>query len=284
MDIAMHEMPLMFFTTLAPIGAGAFAAIFIAFLRGGFDEDQLKRIDRLTLVPILFAAVGLGCSFAHLANPGNAFNVMATIGSTPLANEILWFGVFFALAVVYWIVALAGGLKSKVFRLLFSGVVALAGAVSVIFMGLAYFIPSIPVWNGPGTILQMLGAWLFGGITLGMVLCALVSKGTPDSRGDEMACKILMLLGAIALIAGTVMVFVAGANAVSPIIDTAANAASLMTAYVISIIIAVVGAICGFLGKGTNRAVLFACALVLAIIAIFLSRLVFYGMQIGIGL
>lgn len=284
MDIAMHEMPLMLFTTLAPIGAGAFITLFIAFMRGAFDEAQLKRLDRLTIVPLLFAAVGLGCSFAHLANPGNAFNVMATIGTTPLANEILWFGVFFVLAVVYWVVALAGGLKSKGVRLLFSGVVALAGAVSVIFMGLAYFIPAIPVWNGPGTVLQMLGAWLFGGVTLGMVLCSLVSKGSPDSRGDEITSKVLMLLGAVVLIAGTVMVFVAGANAVSPVINTAANAASLMTAYVISIAIAVVGAVCGFLGRGKNRTVLFTCALVLAIIAIFLARLVFYGMQISIGL
>lgn len=284
MDIAMHELPLTLFTTLAPIGAGAFITFFIVFLRGSFDEAQVKRLDRLTIVPLLFAIVGLGCSFAHLANPGNAFNVVNTMGSTPLANEILWFSVFLILAVIYWIVALAGGLKSKGLRLLFSGAVALVGAVSVVFMGLAYFIPAIPVWNSPSTVLQMLGAWLFGGVALGMVLCALVGKHQPDSNGDEMTCKVLMILGAVVLIASTVMIFVAGANATSPVINVSANASSLMTAYVISIAIAVVGAVCGFLGKGRNRTALFTCALVLAIIAIFLARLVFYGMQIGIGL
>lgn len=284
MDIAMHELPLTLFTTLAPIGAGAFITLFIAFFRGGFDEDQLKRLDRLTIVPLLFAVVGLGCSFAHLANPANAFNVANTMGVTPLANEILWFGVFLILAVIYWIVALAGGLKSKTMRLLFSGVVALTGAISVVFMGLAYFIPAIPVWNSPSTVLQMLGAWLFGGVTLGMVLCALVGKNQSEPRGDELTCKVLMILGAVVLIVSTVMIFVAGANAVSPVINVDANASSLMTAYVISIAISVVGAVCGFLGKGKNRTALFTCALVLALIAIFLARLVFYGMQIGIGL
>ena len=45
MEAAFAELPLALFTTLAPIGAGAFVALAIAFLTTPFSDEQLKRID-----------------------------------------------------------------------------------------------------------------------------------------------------------------------------------------------------------------------------------------------
>ena len=83
MELAVHEFPLTFFTTLAPLGAGAFFMLALSFCFGDFSKDQLKKIDRLTIIPLLVALVGLIASFFHLANPGHALNIASTVGSTP---------------------------------------------------------------------------------------------------------------------------------------------------------------------------------------------------------
>ena len=72
MELAVHEFPLTFFTTLAPLGAGAFFMLALSFCFADFSKDQLKKIDRLTIIPLLVALVGLIASFFHLANPGHA--------------------------------------------------------------------------------------------------------------------------------------------------------------------------------------------------------------------
>lgn len=284
MDIALHEIPLMLFTTLAPMGAGAFVVLFIAFMQENRGEAQLKKLDRLTIIPVLFALVGLGASFIHLANPVNAINVMNTFGSTPLANEILAFSIFFALAVIYWIVAMVGGLKSSGVRKGFSAVVALAGLVSAVFMGLAYLIPAIPPWNSPLSIVSVLGVWLFGGATLGMFLCALTNDDPLRVSGSEVAEKSVMAVGAVVLLVGTVLLYITGSAASSPIIDVAANAASLTAVFGLGLVCIIAGALCAFFAKGTRRVSLLGIAVVLAILGSFLARMVFYGMQIGLGL
>lgn len=141
MELAVHEFPLTFFTTLAPLGAGAFFMLALSFCFADFSKDQLKKIDRLTIIPLLVALVGLIALFFHLANPGHALNIANTVGSTPLANEITAFGIFMIVAAVYWIVALAGGLKNNSARKGFALVAGILGLIAALFIGLAYAIP-----------------------------------------------------------------------------------------------------------------------------------------------
>lgn len=148
MELAVHEFPLTFFTTLAPLGAGAFFMLALSFCFADFSKDQLKKIDRLTIIPLLVALVGLIASFFHLANPGHALNIANTVGSTPLANEITAFGIFMIVAAVYWIVALAGGLKNNSARngLCASGRHPWPYAAHS-SSGLRMRFPTIPTWN-----------------------------------------------------------------------------------------------------------------------------------------
>ena len=44
MELAVHEFPLTFFTTLAPLGAGAFFMLALSFCFADFSKDQLKKI------------------------------------------------------------------------------------------------------------------------------------------------------------------------------------------------------------------------------------------------
>ena len=162
MELAVHEFPLTFFTTLAPLGAGAFFMLALSFCFADFSKDQLKKIDRLTIIPLLVALVGLIASFFHLANPGHALNIASTVGSTPLANEITAFGIFMIVAAVYWIAALAGGLKNNSARKGFALVAGILGLIAALFIGLAYAIPTIPTWNNFWTPLSIIGFTFFG--------------------------------------------------------------------------------------------------------------------------
>ena len=72
MEAAFAELPLALFTTLAPIGAGAFVALAIALLTTPFSDEQLKRIDRMTLIPLVVVIMGFAASFFHLASPLHA--------------------------------------------------------------------------------------------------------------------------------------------------------------------------------------------------------------------
>lgn len=284
MESAMNDMPLALFTTFSSIGAGAFLMLFIGFLVHEPAPEQLKRLDKLTLVLVLFPVVGLICSFMHLANPGNAFSVMNTIGSTPLANEILVFGIFVVVAVLYWVLAVAGALKSRTARLACSGIAALLGILTVIFMGLAYAIPTIPTWDSPWTTVQLLGAMLLGGAALAWWAFAMADKGEVGGEKVDAIARLIMIAGGVVLLFGTVALFAAGASATSGIVNVAQNASGLTPMLVASIALTVIAVVCGFMAKADKRTAWLCGAVVIAWFAVFFARLCFYGMQITIGL
>ena len=157
----MAELPLALFTTLAPIGAGAFIALAVAFFTTKFSDEQLKKIDRMTTIPVVVLVAGFICAFFHLASPMHAFGVFAGLGASPLSNELLAGVVFAVLAIVYWIVALAGKLGEGA-RKGFSAVVAVMAVAFACFTGAAYMMETIVSWNTPMVPVAVLGFSLLG--------------------------------------------------------------------------------------------------------------------------
>ena len=45
MDMALHELPLAIFTTLAPLGAGAFVTLALVFFTKKFSAEEYKKIE-----------------------------------------------------------------------------------------------------------------------------------------------------------------------------------------------------------------------------------------------
>lgn len=81
MDAVIKELPLALFTTLASVGIGAFVAMFCAiYINKSMGAGSIKRLDKLTVVPIVFCVVALICAFFHLGDPMHAFNIVNTIG------------------------------------------------------------------------------------------------------------------------------------------------------------------------------------------------------------
>lgn len=285
MDAVIKELPLALFTTLASVGIGAFVAMFCAiYVNKSMGAGSVKRLDRLTVVPIVFCVVALVCAFFHLGDPLHAFNIVNTIGSSPMTNEIVAFCVFLVLALVYWLVALAGKLEKHGPRVVFSGVVALAGLVSCIMMGLAYALPAIPIWNSPWGTVQVLGAMLLGGALLGGTVLNMSVRDTPLEGEADGRIRLLAMLGGLVLIIGTAVLFGMGASAKSAMINIAANTGTLIVPLVLTIAFSIVAVATAFLGKGAKRTAWLTCGTIIALVAIFLARGIFYGVQIGIGL
>lgn len=121
----------------------------MAFFTTKFSDEQLKKIDRMTTIPVVVLVAGFICAFFHLASPMHAFGVFAGLGASPLSNELLAGVVFAVLAIVYWIVALAGKLGEGARKA--AAVVAVMAVVFACFTGAAHHdgrpsLPGTPRW------------------------------------------------------------------------------------------------------------------------------------------
>lgn len=277
----MSEMPLALFTTLAPIGAGAFVALAVAFCSESFSDDAVKKIDKFTLIPTFVVIAGFICAFFHLANPLHAMNVFNGVGSSPMSNELVAACVFALVMIVYQIVALAGKLSASA-RKGFLVVVAVLAIVFALFCGAAYMIDTIPSWNTPMGPVQVLGYELAGGAALGALVLA-CSGALGDAEKTKKALAALAIVGAILGIVALIVMVQATAgmsNAVASGADLAAGVTGFM---VVSSLCVAAAAICTVASR-KNAVALPALACVLAVVGVLVGRLAFYGLEISVGL
>ncbi len=281
----MAEMPLALFTTLAPIGAGAFIALAVAFFTTKFSDEQLKKIDRMTTIPVVVLVAGFICAFFHLANPMHAFGVFAGVGSSPLSNELVAGVVFAVLAIVYWIVALAGKLGEGA-RKGFAAVVAVVAVVFACFTGAAYMMDTIASWNTPMVPVAMLGFSLLGGVCLGVLVLALAGALEDAAKGGfKMAALAVLVIGLVLGVAG-LLVQVMGVSGMSNALVDGADLVAAATAPLwIGVVCMVVAAVAAFMAlRNAKSAALAAAAPVLAVVGVFAARLAFYAVQLSVGL
>lgn len=282
MGSGFEHAALAVFTTLAPMGAGAFIVLTYAFLAGKPDQAAAKRLDRWTALPLAVLAVGFAGAFMHLASPLGAFGVFAGVGSSPLSNEILAGVLFVVAAVIYWALGLAGKLPEGARRAFLIALSVLAVVFSA-FCGLAYMMHTIPTWNTPTSIVQMVGFMVAGGTVLGFCTVGFAQVGLPKGAGT--IALALTLAGVVVASAGFGMQ-IAGLEGIRNIWGSAAQ---LVPA--IGMMLAAFAA-CGLLGAvlayvASKKA--FAPALMVgscAIVAVgvFVARIGFYGLFMGIAL
>lgn len=279
------ELPLALFTTLAPIGAGAFIALAVAFFTTKFSDEQLKKIDRMTTIPVVVLVAGFICAFFHLANPMHAFGVFAGVGSSPLSNELVAGCVFAVLAIVYWIVALAGKLSEGA-RKGFAAVVAVMAVVFACFTGAAYMMDTIASWNTPMVPVAMLGFSLLGGISLGVLVLALAGALEDAAKGGfKMAALAVLVVGLVLGVAGLLVQVMGASDMSNALVDGADLVAAATAPMWIGVVCMVVAAVAAFMTlRNTKSVALAAAAPVLAVVGVFAARLAFYAVQLSVGL
>ena len=281
----MAELPLALFTTLAPIGAGAFIALAVAFFTTKFSDEQLKKIDRMTTIPVVVLVAGFICAFFHLASPMHAFGVFAGLGASPLSNELLAGVVFAVLAIVYWIVALAGKLGEGA-RKGFAAVVAVMAIVFACFTGAAYMMETIASWNTPMVPVAVLGFSLLGGVSLGVLVLALSGALEDAAKGGfKMAALAVLVVGLVLGVAGPLVQVMSVSGMSNALVDGADLVAAASAPMWIGVVCMVVAAAAAFMAlRNSKSTALAAAAPVLAIVGVFAARLAFYAVQLSVGL
>ena len=281
----MAELPLALFTTLAPIGAGAFIALAVAFFTTKFSDEQLKKIDRMTTIPVVVLVAGFICAFFHLASPMHAFGVFAGLGASPLSNELLAGVVFAVLAIVYWIVALAGKLGEGA-RKGFAAVVAVMAIVFACFTGAAYMMETIVSWNTPMVPVAVLGFSLLGGVSLGVLVLALSGALEDAAKGGfKMAALAVLVVGLVLGVAGLLVQVMSVSGMGNALVDGADLVAAASAPMWIGVVCMVVAAVAAFMAlRNSKSTALAAAAPVLAIVGVFAARLAFYAVQLSVGL
>lgn len=282
MGSGFEHAALAVFTTLAPMGAGAFIVLTYAFLAGKPDQAAAKRLDRWTALPLAVLAVGFAGAFMHLASPLGAFGVFAGVGSSPLSNEILAGVLFVVAAVIYWVLGLAGKLSEGARRAFLIALSVLAVVFSA-FCGLAYMMHTIPTWNTPTSIVQMVGFMVAGGTVLGFCTVGFAQVGLPKGAGT--VALALTLAGVVVASAGFGMQ-IAGLEGIRNIWGSAAQ---LVPA--IGMMLAAFAA-CGLLGavlayvasKKAFAPALMAGSCAIVAVGVFVARIGFYGLFMGIAL
>ena len=281
----MAELPLALFTTLAPIGAGAFIALAVAFFTTKFSDEQLKKIDRMTTIPVVVLVAGFICAFFHLASPMHAFGVFAGLGASPLSNELLAGVVFAVLAIVYWIVALAGKLGEGASKG-FAAVVAVMAVVFACFTGAAYMMETIASWNTPMVPVAVLGFSLLGGVSLGVLVLALSGALEDAAKGGfKMAAPVVLVVGLVLGIAGLLVQVMSVSGMGNALVDGADLVAAASAPMWIGVVCMVVAAAAAFMALRNSKSTALAVAApVLAIVGVFAARLAFYAVQLSVGL
>ena len=281
----MAELPLALFTTLAPVGAGAFIALAVAFFTTKFSDEQLKKIDRMTTIPVVVLVAGFICAFFHLASPMHAFGVFAGLGASPLSNELLAGVVFAVLAIVYWIVALAGKLGEGA-RKGFAAVVAVMAIVFACFTGAAYMMETIASWNTPMVPVAVLGFSLLGGVSLGVLVLALSGALEDAAKGGfKMAALVVLVIGLVLGVAGLLVQVMSVSGMGNALVDGADLVAAASAPMWIGVVCMVVAAASAFMAlRNSKSTALAAAAPVLAIVGVFAARLAFYAVQLSVGL
>lgn len=281
----MAELPLALFTTLAPIGAGAFIALAVAFFTTKFSDEQLKKIDRMTTIPVVVLVVGFICAFFHLASPMHAFGVFAGLGASPLSNELLAGVVFAVLAIVYWIVALSGKLSEGA-RKGFAAVVAVMAVVFACFTGAAYMMETIASWNTPMVPVAVLGFSLLGGVSLGVLVLALSGALADAAKGGfKMAALAVLVIGLVLGVAGLLVQVMSVSGMGNALVDGADLVAAASAPMWIGVVCMVVASAAAFMAlRNSKSTALAAAAPVLAIVGVFAARLAFYAVQLSVGL
>ena len=281
----MAELPVALFTTLAPIGAGAFIALAVAFFTTKFSDEQLKKIDRMTTIPVVVLVAGFICAFFHLASPMHAFGVFAGLGASPLSNELLAGVVFAVLAIVYWIVALAGKLGEGA-RKGFAAVVAVMAVVFACFTGAAYMMETIASWNTPMVPVAVLGFSLLGGVSLGVLVLALSGALEDAAKGGfKMAAPAVLVVGLVLGVVGLLVQVMSVSGMGNALVDGADLVAAASAPMWIGVVCMVVAAAAAFMAlRNSKSTALAAAAPVLAIVGVFAARLAFYAVQLSVGL
>ncbi len=222
MELALAQLPMVLFSTLVPMGSGAFVGLAIMFFTNRFSDRCLSRIDRWTFLPVGIAIVGFIAGSTFLAEPQNALAMFQGISYGSLFALVTAGLVVGFLSVVYWALALAGIFSYRA-RMVFAAVLGACAVVYSLAIGALYMGSFVATWNSLLVPIGLMAFCVAGGVPLGVLVVALAG-GLPEVRGTTFASAsiVVAFIGAVvAIFAETAQMLYAQSalTAVAPGID-----------------------------------------------------------------
>lgn len=147
-QLAVHELTLVLFTTLAPSAMLACAVLSLLVGFGRLEEGARARLAHCMVIPLALALVGLVASATHLGTPANALYVLTGVGRSPLSNEVACSVAFLVLCGLHWLYSFSLH-GHRWLQRLWCVAVAASGVAAVASIALAYSQPTIVGWAHP---------------------------------------------------------------------------------------------------------------------------------------
>ena len=148
LELALHEITLVAFTTLVPAGILAFAllALVVGFAPG-MGSAQRARLWHWSALPLFAALLGLVVSANHLGTPGNALYVFTGVGRSPLSNEVAAVSLALGAGGTFWLCSYASSCPTWL-RRAWAAFDAAFCLLAVAMVAMAYDVPTILSWSG----------------------------------------------------------------------------------------------------------------------------------------
>jgi len=142
-----EEAPLVAFTLLAQMAAGAFTEIgLVGLLSMNPGNLPIFRNSAMVLYSIgALILLSLLISFSHLGNPGNAWRVLSHLRKSWLSREILFTTMFGGLWAVTSISNIFQG--GNLLLIILWGCTSLSGLAAIWSMARVYRLKTVPTWN-----------------------------------------------------------------------------------------------------------------------------------------
>ncbi|TDQ56654.1 anaerobic dimethyl sulfoxide reductase subunit C (anchor subunit) [Mesocricetibacter intestinalis] len=266
----LHELPLVVFTVLAQSAVGAFLLMSLVLWRSE-SAEQARSVHRGMFLLLALLAIGFIASVMHLGSPLRAFNSLNRVGESMLSNEIASGALFFAVAGLYWLLAILNKmppLLGKVWLL----IGAVCGLVFMVMMQGVYRIDTVPTWDNAFTAWNFYLTLLIGGSALGYALFC---------RGQAGYAWVPKLLSLGILLAAIVAVY--QGFRLSGIHSSVQQAAALVPDFAVLTALRLICLALGALLLRRTNLALSLLAVVLVLGGEMLGRTLFYALHMTVG-
>ncbi|WP_145514214.1 dimethyl sulfoxide reductase anchor subunit family protein [Yersinia massiliensis] len=282
MGMGWHEWPLMVFTVLGQCVVGGFIVLGLALILGDLNRGQQQRLHRSMFVLWVLMALAFIASTLHLGSPMRAFNSLSQVGESALSNEIAAGSAFFAVAGIYWLLAVFGKMP-VVLGKIWLVIAMILGVVFVYAMCRVYSIDTVPTWDNLYTPLGFALTTLIIGPMLGYLL--LQWSGIHGYMMQQL--PLISVLAVIISIASVIM----QAASLPLIYSSVQQASELIPLYgtlmVWRLVLLVLGLGCWICPLIRGRAPMtlgMVFAVLLMIAGELIGRGVFYGLHMTVGM
>ncbi len=196
MNSIRSELPLVVFTTLAPLCAGAWIVAAILVLSNAWPQSIILVTGLYGSILCALLIAALGCSILHLGKPLKALRAFMRLGNSTVSNEVFMGTLFTVFLIVFLLISQSMVVATIIWKVLLVAVTVLA-ALFIFFQCLAYRMRTIPTWNSTSFSLEFAVIALLGGMCVEVMLMCLALPVPYSIRLAlviaEAACCIVMV-------------------------------------------------------------------------------------------